>query len=138
MVKTKGSILPTSTDVLRDVPSYRRMMTEIMESCWGACVGTDPGPRSAAPPSHPYLHPRATVVPATISKTNDAVTFIDSDSFHGLKHNGKDRDRLGYWVKKSNIGFDHQESLTTKSTLPFVADAIISNPVTIGNFEIYV
>ena len=42
MVKTKGWILPTSGELILEAPGYISMISEILFSCWGACVGKDP------------------------------------------------------------------------------------------------
>ena len=44
MVKTHGCIIPTTTDLLRELPQNLTMLTDIINSCWGACVLPDPGP----------------------------------------------------------------------------------------------
>jgi UDP:flavonoid glycosyltransferase YjiC (YdhE family) len=50
MVKTGGALLPSRLDeIVEDVPKKRKMIEEIIESCWGACTAADPGRAGAAP-----------------------------------------------------------------------------------------
>jgi UDP:flavonoid glycosyltransferase YjiC (YdhE family) len=50
MVKTGGALLPSHLDeIVDDVPKKRKMLEEIIESCWGACTTADPGRAGAAP-----------------------------------------------------------------------------------------
>jgi UDP:flavonoid glycosyltransferase YjiC (YdhE family) len=50
MVKTGGALLPSRLDeIVEDVPKKRKMLGEIVESCWGACTAPDPGREGAAP-----------------------------------------------------------------------------------------
>ena len=42
MVKTHGYIIPTSRDLLLEIPGHIEMLTDITQSCWGACVDPDP------------------------------------------------------------------------------------------------
>jgi UDP:flavonoid glycosyltransferase YjiC (YdhE family) len=50
MVKTRGALLPSSLgEIVEDVPEKRRMLEEIIKSCWGACTVADPGHADAAP-----------------------------------------------------------------------------------------
>lgn len=42
MVKSHGCIVPTSGDVLREVPSNISMLNDILISTWGACTEADP------------------------------------------------------------------------------------------------
>jgi UDP:flavonoid glycosyltransferase YjiC (YdhE family) len=50
MVKTGGALLPSHfNEIVEDVPEKRKMLEEIIESCWGACTAADPGSEGAAP-----------------------------------------------------------------------------------------
>jgi UDP:flavonoid glycosyltransferase YjiC (YdhE family) len=67
MVKTGGALLPSHLDeIVDDVPKKRKMLEEIIESCWGACAAADPGRAGARaftadaiianPPSYAHAH----------------------------------------------------------------------------------
>lgn len=42
MVKNKGNIIPSLSDLVNEVPQQLAMLKEIIESCWGACTQHDP------------------------------------------------------------------------------------------------
>eukprot|EP00595_Chromulina_sp_UTEXLB2642_P003086 CAMPEP_0196763528 /NCGR_PEP_ID=MMETSP1095-20130614/4257_1 /TAXON_ID=96789 ORGANISM="Chromulina nebulosa, Strain UTEXLB2642" /NCGR_SAMPLE_ID=MMETSP1095 /ASSEMBLY_ACC=CAM_ASM_000446 /LENGTH=1269 /DNA_ID=CAMNT_0042116921 /DNA_START=178 /DNA_END=3987 /DNA_ORIENTATION=- len=42
MVKTHGNIIPSLADLINEVPKNLAMLSEIIHSCWGACVNPDP------------------------------------------------------------------------------------------------
>lgn len=42
MVKTQGFVIPTTTELIFQVPAYHSMIVEIIYSCWYACVSPDP------------------------------------------------------------------------------------------------
>eukprot|EP01034_Spumella_vulgaris_P023338 gene23338-29550_t len=42
MVKTHGFIIPTTAELMREVPAHHSMIVDIMYSCWSACVEADP------------------------------------------------------------------------------------------------
>ena len=47
MVKTNGCLVPTNTDLIREFPSNLNMLSDIINSCWGACIDPDPNDASA-------------------------------------------------------------------------------------------
>lgn len=42
MVRTHGNIIPSMSDLIHEVPKNLAMVAEIINSCWNACVSTDP------------------------------------------------------------------------------------------------
>lgn len=42
MVKTHGFVIPTTAEMIREVPRYHAMIVEIVHSMWDACVKVDP------------------------------------------------------------------------------------------------
>jgi hypothetical protein len=49
MVKTRGFVVPTTTEALSQVPQNVAMVNEIIHSCWGACIYPDPLDASKKP-----------------------------------------------------------------------------------------
>jgi hypothetical protein len=41
MVRTHGCLIPSFSDLVHEIPKNIAMLTEIIHSCWGACVGVD-------------------------------------------------------------------------------------------------
>lgn len=42
MVKTHGNIIPSLSDLVNEVPQNLNMLSDIINSCWGACSEADP------------------------------------------------------------------------------------------------
>ena len=53
MVKNQGFIVPSSSDGLREVPQHLTMLSEIVNSCWDACVSND-DPLEVNDELHPF------------------------------------------------------------------------------------
>jgi hypothetical protein len=49
MVRTHGNIIPSMSDLIHEVPKNLAMVGEIINSCWGACVSSDPEDSESRP-----------------------------------------------------------------------------------------
>ena len=49
MVKNQGNIIPSLSDLVNEVPQNLKLLSDIMYSCWDACVSTDPEDKLARP-----------------------------------------------------------------------------------------
>ncbi len=101
MVRTHGSIIPSLGDLINEVPKNMAMLSEIIHSCWGACVSKDPGDPQAR-----YIHAMYMRFTYNIHACS---IFI-----------------LGFYLTYCNL---------YKNIRPFIADSIISNPVTYGHIH---
>ena len=49
MVRNHGNIIPSLSDLVHEVPQNLKMLSEIIHSCWGACVHIDPMDNKSKP-----------------------------------------------------------------------------------------